>query len=120
MYRMSLKEKAEVERQVQELLEQGFVQPSSSLYGALVLFVQKKDGGMRMCLDYRGPNAVTKMSILYHALMISLTLCIVPSGLLPLSCNLDITKLGEILQTRPRRLFKYTKDSFNSKSRALD
>ena len=60
MYRMSLKEKAEVERQVRELLEKGFIQPSSSPYGAPVLFVQKKDGGLRMFVDYRGLNAVTK------------------------------------------------------------
>ena len=60
MYRMSLKEKAEVERQVKELLDKGFIQPSNSPYGAPVLFVQKKDGGLRMCGDYRGLNAVTK------------------------------------------------------------
>ena len=60
MYRMSLKGKAEVERQVKDLLDKGFIQTSNSPYGAPVLFVQKKDGGLRMCIDYRGLNSVTK------------------------------------------------------------
>lgn len=60
MYRSSAKEKLEVEAQVKKLLAQGFIQPSNSPYGSPVLFVQKKDGGLRMCVDYRVLNNLTR------------------------------------------------------------
>ncbi|KAD6795610.1 hypothetical protein E3N88_06506 [Mikania micrantha] len=49
----------ELMKQLQELLEKGLIRPSSSPWGAPVLFVKKKDGSMRMCIDYRGLNKVT-------------------------------------------------------------
>ena len=52
-----LQKNAEVERQITEGLRRGIIaQPSSSPFGALVLFVRKKDGSLRMCFDYRAPN----------------------------------------------------------------
>ncbi|KAJ9541941.1 hypothetical protein OSB04_028447 [Centaurea solstitialis] len=45
--------------QLQELSGKGFIHPSSSLWGAPILFVKKKDGSHRMCIDYRGLNKVT-------------------------------------------------------------
>jgi hypothetical protein len=58
-YRMAPTELAELKTQIAELLQRGFIRPSSSPWGALVLFVTKKDGSMRMCIDYRSLNEVT-------------------------------------------------------------
>ena len=58
-YRMSPVELAEVKAQVQDLLSKQFVRPSASPWGAPVLLVKKKDGSMRMCVDYRQLNKVT-------------------------------------------------------------
>lgn len=58
-YRMAPAELKELKVQLQDLLEQGFIHESESPWGAPVLFVKKKDGSLRLCIDYRGLNAVT-------------------------------------------------------------
>lgn len=58
-YRMSASELAELRKQLLKLVQQGFIRPSVSPYGAPVLFVKKNDGSMRMCVDYRGLNNIT-------------------------------------------------------------
>ena len=58
-YRMSYAELDEVKKQLTELLEKKFIQPSQSPYGAPMLFVKKKDGSMCMCIDYRALNKIT-------------------------------------------------------------
>jgi hypothetical protein len=59
IYRMSPAELDELKVQLKELIEAGFIQPSKSPFGAPVLFVKKKDGSMRMCVDYRDLNRIT-------------------------------------------------------------
>jgi hypothetical protein len=58
-YRMSQSELDELKIQLDELLSKGFIVPSVSPYGAPVLFVKKKDGTKRLCIDYRSLNKLT-------------------------------------------------------------
>jgi hypothetical protein len=58
-YRMPPAELAELKKQLQELLDKGFIHPSTSLWGCPALFVKKKDESLRLCMDYRLLNAVT-------------------------------------------------------------
>ncbi|MGN6618758.1 MAG: reverse transcriptase family protein, partial [Ilyomonas sp.] len=60
VYRMSPAELNELKKQLNELTSKGFIQPSKSPFGAPVLFVKKKDGSTRMCIDYRALNKITK------------------------------------------------------------
>jgi hypothetical protein len=58
-YRMDANQLAELKNQIQDLLDKGYIRPSSSPWGAPVIFVPKKDGSTRMCVDYRALNEVT-------------------------------------------------------------
>ncbi|GKE25783.1 putative reverse transcriptase domain-containing protein, partial [Tanacetum coccineum] len=58
-YRLAPSEMEEFSRQLRELQDKGFIRPSSSPWGAPVLFVNKKDGSFMMCIDYRELNKLT-------------------------------------------------------------
>ncbi|KAJ9523626.1 hypothetical protein QJQ45_007296 [Haematococcus lacustris] len=59
MYRLSKPEQEELKRRIQDYLSKGMIEPSSSPYAAPILFVQKKSGELRMCIDYRQLNKLT-------------------------------------------------------------
>jgi len=59
IYPVSTQQEGELKTQIADLLERGFIRPSSSPYGAPVLFVRKSDGSSRMCQDYRGLNKIS-------------------------------------------------------------
>jgi transposase InsO family protein len=58
-FRLSPAERRELEKQIEHLLQMGYIQPSTSPYGAPILFVPKHDGTLRMCVDYRMLNSIT-------------------------------------------------------------
>jgi hypothetical protein len=58
-YKMSLLELIELKTQLQDLLDKGFIHPSSSPWGCPTLFVSKKDKDLHLCMDYRPLNVVT-------------------------------------------------------------
>lgn len=58
-YRLSKEDLEELKTQIDEMLEKGWIQPSMSPWAAPVIFVKKKDGSRRMCIDYRALNKLT-------------------------------------------------------------
>ena len=59
LYKLSQLEREEAHKQIQHMLEHGFIRPSDSQYGAPVLFAPKKDSGLWFCIDYPWLNKRT-------------------------------------------------------------
>ena len=58
---MSPTKLVEVRKKLDEYLKRGWIQPSSSPFGAPLIFIRKKDGSLRMVIDYRQLNAITQV-----------------------------------------------------------
>lgn len=81
----------ELKVQLQELIDKHFIHPSVSLWGAPVLFVKKKFGSMRLCVDYRELSAITIKNIyIFLVLMIFFINCKVQQYSLKSIYGLDI------------------------------
>ncbi|GBG79339.1 hypothetical protein CBR_g29489 [Chara braunii] len=63
VYRMGQGELEELRRQIDDMIDRGWIRPSESEFGAPVLFVPKKGGKLRMCIDYRGLNRITRKNV---------------------------------------------------------
>jgi hypothetical protein len=61
-YRMATEQLAELKEHIKELIEKGYIHPSSTPRGVPVIFVLKKDGTQRLCMDYHALNEVTVMN----------------------------------------------------------
>ena len=93
MYRLSRPELNEVIKQVKALSSKGYIQPSSSPYGAPILFVAKADNTLRMCVDYRALNSQT-IKNRYPLPMICLISCKVQRSSPGLICKVHIIRSG--------------------------
>jgi hypothetical protein len=92
-YRMPPKELAELKTQLQELLDKGYIRPSSSPWGCPTLFVKKKDGSLRMCVDYdRLMQLPSRTNTLFPESMFFLINWLEPKSSLRLTFVLVITK----------------------------
>ncbi|XP_057248323.1 uncharacterized protein LOC130590272 [Beta vulgaris subsp. vulgaris] len=95
-YRMAPAEMNELKTQLEELLEKGYVRPSVSPWGAPVLFVKKKDGSLRLCIDYRKANVVAdalsrKTSHTLSTMVVADQLCLDFQKM-----NLEVMQYGEV------------------------
>jgi len=81
IYSLSVSEQEALKEFIEENLNMGFIQPTSSLYSTLVLFVKKKDGSLHLCVDFHGLNHISKKNC-YPLLLIS--------NLLDLPCKAQV------------------------------
>ena len=63
LYPLDANELRELKAQIQTFLDSGRIEPANGAYGAPILFAKKKDGGLRMCIDYRALNGQTMLDV---------------------------------------------------------
>jgi hypothetical protein len=113
-YRMSPLELKELKTQLEELIQKHFIRPSVSPWGAPVLLVKKKDGIMRLCIDYRQLNKVTiKNKFLCQELMIYLINLRGHLCSLKLISGQDTIRFVSNPQMCPKRLSERVTDTMN-------
>nr|GEX39646.1 putative reverse transcriptase domain-containing protein [Tanacetum cinerariifolium] len=95
-YRLAPSEMKELLDQLKELVDKGFIRPNSSPWGALVLFVKKKDGSFWMCIDYQKLNKLTRLC--------SAPIMALPEGIedFVVYCDASIKGLGAVLMQREK------------------
>nr|GFC57169.1 putative reverse transcriptase domain-containing protein [Tanacetum cinerariifolium] len=105
-YRLAPAEMQELSTQLHELSDKGFIRPSSSPWGAPVLFVKKKDGSFRMCIDYRKLNKLTAKAAFQ---LLKQKLCSAPILALPegsdnfvVYCDASHKGLGAVLMQKEK------------------
>nr|GFA62212.1 putative reverse transcriptase domain-containing protein [Tanacetum cinerariifolium] len=108
-YRLAPPEMQELLNQLQELADRGFIRPSTSPWGAPVLFVRKKDRSFRMCIDYRELNKLTGEDQEMAFQILKHKLCKAPILALPegnddfvVYCDASIQGLGAVLMQREK------------------
>ncbi|GKD03604.1 putative reverse transcriptase domain-containing protein, partial [Tanacetum coccineum] len=110
-YRLTPSEMKELSEQLKELFDKGFIRPSSSPWGASVLFVKKKDGSFRMCIDYRELNKLKVLLDKQEAAfqLLKQKLCSAPILALPEGsedfiayCDASKKGLGAVLMQREK------------------
>ncbi|GJU58497.1 putative reverse transcriptase domain-containing protein [Tanacetum coccineum] len=123
-YRLAPSEMKELSDQLKEMSDKGFIRPSSSPWGAPVLFVKKKDGSFRMCIDYQELNKLTvknryplpriddlfdqlQGSSIYSKIDLSAPILALPKGSEDFIAYCDASKkgLGAVLMQREKCVF---------------
>ncbi|GJP38820.1 hypothetical protein CLOM_g23229 [Closterium sp. NIES-68] len=103
-WRLTQPELDELRRQLDYLLEKGFVRPSTSPFAAPILFTLKKDGGLRMCIDYRALNRLpSSLAILFRVPTNSSTNFVGQSSFQKLTCEAVTTRSVSTKLTATRR-----------------
>ena len=106
LYRQTPEELQETKRQIDEYLNSQQICPSTSLFVPPVLLVRKKDGSMRMCIDYHGLNKITeKNNFPCYALMIYMTALYMLNGSLNLTFIVATTKSQSAMVMIPKTAF---------------
>ncbi|KAJ3500263.1 hypothetical protein NMY22_g19316 [Coprinellus aureogranulatus] len=106
MYRLTQDEMKALSTYIEDNLKKGFIRRSTSSAAAPILFVRKKTGDLRLCVDYRGLNAITKKTVIpYHISMIFLTVRKAANSFLLLILKMLLTLFASVKATNGKLPF---------------